>query len=146
MRPHSAGVEKNNDRISGKKGEEGDDHVEAGEEVKVEVEVEVKVKETRNKLHRLRPQAQAPEPMERRCFAVKEGLQPGGTAALMTPRLYRRAAHGKSLKYSQGPLQVIGLAQHAVTENCVIIYLKGILLSIAQQPFVEWRMNGCRAG
>ena len=80
---------KNSDRISGKKGEEGDDDVEVGEEVKVEVE------ETRNKLHRLRPQAQAPEPMERRCFAVKEGLQPGGTAAFMPPRLYRRAAHGK---------------------------------------------------
>ena len=134
-------MEKNNDRISGKKGEEGDDDVEAGEEVKVEV----KVKETRNKLLRLRPQAQAPEPMERRCFAVKEGLQPGGTVALMTPRLYRRAAHDKSLKYSQGPLQVIGLAQHADTENCVIIYLKGILLSIARQPFVEWPMHGVQS-
>ena len=142
MRPHNAGVEKNSERISGKKGKERDDDVEVGEKEKGE---KGEVEETRNKLHCLRPQAQAPEPMERRCFAVKEGLQPGGTVALMTPRLYRRAAHDKSLKYSQGPLQVIGLAQHADTENCVIIYLKGILLSIARQPFVEWPMDGVQS-
>ncbi len=67
--------------------EEDDDDEEEEEE-----EEEEKI---RKKPHRLRPRAQAPEPMERRCFAVKEGLQPGGTAAFMPPRLYRRAAHGK---------------------------------------------------
>ena len=102
--------------------------------------------ETRKMPHRLRPRAQAPEPMVRRCFAVKEGLQPGGTAAFMTPRLYRRAVHDKSLKCSQGALQVIGLVQQAFTQNCFRIYLKGTHLSIVRQPFVEWRMDGCRTG
>lgn len=74
---HNTGV-KNSERISGKKGGRRDDDVEVGEEEKGRVE------ETRNKLHRLRPRRLAPEPMERRCFFVKEGLQPGGTVALMT--------------------------------------------------------------
>ena len=52
--------------------------------------------EERKTHHRSRPWAQAPETKKRLCFAVKEGLQPGGTDAFMPPRLYRRAAHGKS--------------------------------------------------
>ena len=122
-------VEKNSERISGKEGQEGEeDDVEEGEE-------------TRNKLLCLRPRAQAPKPMERRCFAVKESLQPEGTAAFMTPRLYRRAVHDKSLKCSQGALQVIGLVQQAFTQNCFRIYLKGTHLSIVRYPFLGSRMS-----
>ena len=74
VRPHSDRGKKKRERMAGNEDDE---------------------EEMRKKPHRLRPLAQAPEPMERRCFAVKEGLQPGGTAAFMPPRLYRRAAHGK---------------------------------------------------
>ena len=59
----------------------------------------------------------------------------------MTPRLYRRAVHDKSLKCSQGALRVIGLVQQAFTQNCFRIYLKGTHLSIVRYPFLGSRMS-----
>lgn len=59
-------------------------------------EEEEEEEEEWNKPRRSRLWAEAPEPMGRRCFAAKEGLQPGGTEAFMTPRLFWRAAHDKS--------------------------------------------------